>query len=40
MDDLPIEFYQSIRHISSFKNKAEWDKYLQEQIELWKKQSS
>jgi len=39
MEEMPLEFWQSIRHISSFKNKDEWDKYLQEQIELWKKQS-
>jgi len=33
--DLPESFWQSIRHLSSFKNKAEYDKYLQEQIEKY-----
>jgi len=33
--DLPESFWQSIRYLSSFKNKTEYDKYLQEQIEIW-----
>ena len=38
--DLPESFWKSIRHLSSFKNKAEYDKYLQEQIEKWNKKTS
>lgn len=34
--DLPDEFWQSIRHQSSFKNRDEYDGYLIKQINLWK----
>lgn len=35
MKDLPEEFWISIRSISSFKNKSDYDKYLEQQIELY-----
>ena len=35
MDNLPCEFWISIRHISSFKNKEEYNIYLQKEIEKW-----
>lgn len=33
--DLPNEFWLSIRHISSFKNKTEYDIYLEIKIIEW-----
>ena len=33
--DLPDEFWLSIRHISSFSNKAKYDIYLKQEIEKW-----
>lgn len=38
MEELPEEFWLSIRHISSFKNKKEYEEYLKIKIELWEKQ--
>lgn len=34
--DLPDEFYESIRHISSFKNAKEYKEYLAKELEKWK----
>lgn len=34
--ELPDEFYKNIRHISSFKNVAEYKAYLAAEIEKYK----
>lgn len=33
--DLPDEFWLSVRHISSFKNRHEYDEYIIKEIEKW-----
>lgn len=33
--EMPDEFYESIRHLSSFRNREEYNQYLQNQIKLW-----
>ena len=35
MEDLPDEFWLSIRHISSFRNKSDYDAYLELKINEW-----
>lgn len=32
---MPDEFYQSIRHISSFRNKAEYEVYFDRKVIEW-----
>ena len=32
---MPDEFYLSIRHISSFRNRAEYEAYLELKIKEW-----
>lgn len=33
--EMPDEFYEGIRHLSSFRNIEEYNQYLKNQIKLW-----
>ena len=40
MTELPDVFWQNIRHICSFKNKDEYDKYLQSKIKEYEQSNN